>query len=715
MIFKKENKVQSISLTQFHCTDSASLQCGIASLPFLGFFANTRRRCKIAIAFWQKVCNIRKLSLHFNTLALVLLLASAIGQSWALSVVSMKFGGAPTYDSGWISLAKDTAQTLTHNLGGNVDNYVVDMEYQAINTDGVNQRYCGGADFGANPVARHSADDRVGAYWRSLDSTSITVYRRPEDTYAPQVRIRIWVNPTPAYDSGWISLAQDAAQTLTHNLGDNVDNYVVDMEYKASGIDGINQRYYGGADFGAKPVAGHSVDDRVGAYWRSLDSTSIAVYRRPEDTYAPQVRIRIWINPTPAYDSGWISLAQDAAQTLTHNLGGNANNYVVDMEYKASDINGINQRYYGGADFGATPVAGHSVDDRVGAYWRSLDNTSIIVYRRPEDTYAPKLRIRIWLNPTPAYDSGWISLAQDAAQTLTHNVGGNVDNYVVDMEYKASGIDGINQRYYGGADFGTKPVAGHSVDDRVGAYWRNLDSTSITVYRRPEDTYAPQVRTRIWVEPTPAYDSGWISLAQDAGQTLIHNLGGNVDDYVVDMQYKASDVNGINQRYYGGADFGAKPVAGHSADDRVGAYWRTLDSTSITVYRRPEDTYAPNVRIRIWVNPAPAYDSGWISLAQDSAQILTHNLMGDDSNYVVDMGYQASSIDGINQRYCGGADFGATPVSGHSVNDRVGAYWRTLDSTSITVYRRPEDTYAPKVRIRIWNYYLVHLPFIILN
>jgi hypothetical protein len=32
----------------------------------------------------------------------------------------------------------------------------------------------------------------------------------------------------------------------------------------------------------------------VAAYWRSLTASSIAVYRRPEDTYAPEVRIRIF-------------------------------------------------------------------------------------------------------------------------------------------------------------------------------------------------------------------------------------------------------------------------------------------------------------------------------------------------------------------------------------------------------------------------------------
>ncbi|HSO27558.1 MAG TPA: hypothetical protein VLS48_05770, partial [Anaerolineales bacterium] len=185
----------------------------------------------------------------------------------------------------------------------------------------------------------------------------------------------------------------------------------------------------------------------------------------------------------------------------------------------------------------------------------------------------------------PAYDSGWVALAPDTAETLEHNLGGNPDDYIVDMQYWASGVDGINQRYYGGADFGTK-ITVQNPDDRVGAYWRSLNDTSISVYRRPEDVYAEKVRIRIWVDPFPDYDSGWIALPADGVDTLVHNLGGNPSDYVVDMLYR-SPGSGINQRYFGGADFGANiDILTASPDDRVGAYWRSLNATAVTVFRR---------------------------------------------------------------------------------------------------------------------------------
>ena len=100
----------------------------------------------------------------------------------------------------------------------------------------------------------------------------------------------------PNYDSGWVALALNQSKTLVHNLGGSTDNYVVDMQYRGAAEDGINLRYYGGIDFGALPAPGHAADDRVGAYWRSLTTSSILVYRRPEDTYAAQVRIRIWVD-----------------------------------------------------------------------------------------------------------------------------------------------------------------------------------------------------------------------------------------------------------------------------------------------------------------------------------------------------------------------------------------------------------------------------------
>ena len=95
--------------------------------------------------------------------------------------------------------------------------------------------------------------------------------------------------------------------------------------------------------------------------------------------------------------------------------------------------------------------------------------------------------------PRPAFDSGWREIAQGDFIVLTHNLGGNVDNYVVDMQFKKdnSGF-GINNYGIGGDQ-------GAEVSYFSGIYWFNLNTTSISVLREPENYAAEQVRIRIWV------------------------------------------------------------------------------------------------------------------------------------------------------------------------------------------------------------------------
>jgi len=376
---------------------------------------------------------------------------------------------------------------------------VVDMQYRS--SGNVNQRYYGGMDVGSHHAGSLHENDRVGAYWRSLSRNTVTIYRRPEDIYADQVRIRIWHywQPTaPDYDSRWVSLnAGGPAVTFGHYLGGSADSYLVDMTYKTRGIDGLNQRYYGGADFGTHPAPGHAANDRVSVYWRSLTNARITLFRRAEDTYAPQVRVRIWKMPKADYDSGWVAISPNQSKQLVHNLQGSVYDYLVYLQYKSSG-SGLNQRYYGGMDLGAHPPGGLHENDRVGAYWRSLSNSSITVYRRPEDIYANEVRVRIWRMARPSYDSNWVALNQNQAQTLHHRLHDDPDNYLVQMWQYDMTFNFTNQRHYGGADFGAHAPSGYSHDDRVGSYWRSLTPDSVVIYRRPQDGFADRVRVRIW-------------------------------------------------------------------------------------------------------------------------------------------------------------------------------------------------------------------------
>ena len=107
--------------------------------------------------------------------------------------------------------------------------------------------------------------------------------------------------------------------------------------------------------------------------------------------------------------------------------------------------------------------------------------------------------------PRPAYDSGWQSIGtglHDSTITLEHNLGGNVDNYVVDLQQKdpGSGPGGsgpeIHAMYNGGDDLGS--IRNYPIR---GVYWRNLNSQYITVDRGTSDEYSEYVRVRIWVYP----------------------------------------------------------------------------------------------------------------------------------------------------------------------------------------------------------------------
>jgi hypothetical protein len=90
--------------------------------------------------------------------------------------------------------------------------------------------------------------------------------------------------------------------------------------------------------------------------------------------------------------------------------------------------------------------------------------------------------------PRPAYDSGWVAVAQGSVVSLTHNIGGNLDNYVVDLQFKCNPL----------LPFGINNI-GYGLNGDIGAYYGELTTTSIKVYRAPADITADEIRVRIWV------------------------------------------------------------------------------------------------------------------------------------------------------------------------------------------------------------------------
>jgi hypothetical protein len=103
---------------------------------------------------------------------------------------NVAYGGAglsafphPAYDSGWVSIGRGDTVIATHSLGGNVDNYVVDLTCKSV-ADGVNNWGTGGDwDY----------PEHYGVYWYDLTTSSITLKRMGNDDSCPQFRIRIWM------------------------------------------------------------------------------------------------------------------------------------------------------------------------------------------------------------------------------------------------------------------------------------------------------------------------------------------------------------------------------------------------------------------------------------------------------------------------------------------------------------------------------------------
>ncbi|RLC74064.1 MAG: hypothetical protein DRI61_17310, partial [Chloroflexi bacterium] len=213
------------------------------------------------------------------------------------------------------------------------------------------------------------------------------VLRYRDDTAADRIRVRIWIpTDTPDYCSGWTPIAQSQMITFTHNLGGDVDDYVVGLQFR-NAVQGVNQRAYGGLEIG-----GHY----YGAYWQNLTTTALSVFRHSDDAFADEVRVCVSRPDPPDFDSGWVDVAPGETRTITHNLGGNPNLYLIRAASRdtALDGVGINHRGAGGVNDSGT---------RSGGKWQNLNATTIDIFRRPEDTFADQARASIWLREHRIY------------------------------------------------------------------------------------------------------------------------------------------------------------------------------------------------------------------------------------------------------------------------------------------------------------------------
>ncbi|MBU0491915.1 MAG: hypothetical protein KKA73_13515 [Chloroflexi bacterium] len=498
---------------------------------------------------------------------------------------------------------------------------------------------------------------------------------------APTLAAGTPLHGTAAYDSGWTAIAANSSQAFYHNLGGDTDDYVVDVQlWDRAGDAGVHHWGYG-SDFGSL---------MLGVYWQDLTDSRITIVRVIQDLHASAVRVRIWVVPQADYDSDWKPLTVGQDRTFSHNLGGDPDDYVVDMRFRSNNpAQGVNQLRYGGDRWGTDGA------DEEGAFWHSLTATSIKAHRNADDvSAAAEVRIRIWRRPSPDYDSDWQPIADEIA--LRHWLGGPWNDLVVDLQFKDTNDGyGVNQFGYGGDIVSGLPVKVY------GAYWLNLTGSRITVRRGDADVAADQVRVRIWASRAPRYDSGWTALGQGGFQTLTHGLEGLPDTYALDVQFKdtaadGSSSAGVNQRYYGGDTWYDHGSAQHV---NYGVWWHHLTDESLFLYRFGNDIGADEVRVRLWVAPMPDYDSGWQSIA--GSLTLDHYLGGNTDDYVVDLQFlddTGAAPQGMNHGRYGGDTYvenGATPRG-------LGAYWHDLTPSSITVARLVDASLVDKVRVRIW-------------
>ena len=294
--------------------------------------------------------------------------------------------------------------------------------------------------------------------------------------------------------------------------------------------------------------------------------------------------------------SDWVAINPGDTITLDHNLGGDPDDYAVQLWFRDTDIGGygVHTRGYGGLEDNG---------QYSGANWQDLTASHIRVFRRADDTLADQVRVWIWVPELLLeYCTPWSNINKGETVTVNHNLGGNVDDYVVGLWFKANPPLGINQKGYGGMEAET---------EWYGAYWYNLTTTEVSVYRQVNDSSVDQFRLCVGVGDPPDYDSGWVGFTPGQTRTLTHALGGNPGRYIVRMEFK--DLPPLYAPYIFGYGIHNRALGGDASNtlladlNHLGASWQKLTSQTIDVQRWENDTWADQIRVRIWQRRVRVY------------------------------------------------------------------------------------------------------------
>lgn len=181
------------------------------------------------------------------------------------------------------------------------------------------------------------------------------------------------------------------------------------------------------------------------------------------------------------------------------------------------------------------------------------------------------------------------------ASTNSDGVRGHSDN--------GFGVHGISEEasaaLAGVYGVGTKSAAGVMGTSDAGRGVHGKSNHGAAVYAEGDlevtGAYKGNIRSASATDgapfPRPAFDSGWVTMAAASAQTIEHHIGGDPDDYFIDM-WTRSDASGRQNRGVGG-DVGRS--------NNYGASWRQLTNNSVEVVRLADDVVAEQIRIRIWL------------------------------------------------------------------------------------------------------------------
>ena len=187
------------------------------------------------------------------------------------------------------------------------------------------------------------------------------------------------------------------------------------------------------------------------------------------------------------------------------------------------------------------------------------------------------------------WNSGWFAIAPGATRVFTHDLGGDVGDYAVELLFRDTDAGGLGVHTFGYGGF-------EESGQWEGGYWSDLTDTNITVHRMVDDETADRMRVRVWFMTPPDYDSRWEAITPTVPLTLSHDLEGVPGDYTLGLWFQDEEPNGygIHNRYFGSVEHDWQ---------YEGAHWQNLDADTIRVVRWGNDINVDQVRVRIIKTP----------------------------------------------------------------------------------------------------------------